>query len=100
MHEQRFFFSIESVLFEFRGVMSNVVNHPHAKILCVSTEYLGKNFAYAVKNHLPICERHVQAAFHCSEIIAPFGRLKRRTRQLAVENFDAVFVLHHFQKNL
>ena len=63
-------------------------------------ENFGKNFADAVKDHLPVRERHVEPAFHRGEIIAALWRFKRRARQFAVKDFDAVFALHHFQKNL
>src|SRR5204863_7541783 len=56
--------------------------------------------ANAMKDNLPIRERHVQSAFHRGEIIAPFRRLEWRAREFAIQNFDAVLRLHHFQELL
>src|SRR5438876_439900 len=100
MHEQFSLFSIDIVLFQLRGVVRDVVDHPQPEILGAAPENFGKNFADAVKDHLPVRERHVEPAFHRGEIIAALWRFKRRARQFAVKDFDAVFALHHFQKNL
>ena len=56
MNEQLFFFSIDNVLFQLRGVVSDVVDHLHPKILSGATKYFGKNFANPMENHLSICE--------------------------------------------
>src|SRR5262249_8222125 len=70
------------------------------KVLSGAAKNFRKNFSDAVKNYLPVGERHVQSAFHRGEIIATFGRVERRACQLAIQNFDAVIRLHHFQEPL
>src|SRR5216117_3311793 len=88
------------MLFQLRGVVRDVVDHPHPELFCAPPENFGKNFANAMEDYLPVRERHVEPAFHRGEIIAPLRRFERRTRQFAVEHFDTVFALHYFQKNL
>src|SRR5437773_2222968 len=100
MHQQRALFSIDSVLLQLGSVVRDVVDHSHPEIFCARAEYLRKNFADAVEDHLPVRERHVEPTLHRREIIAPLRRLERRARELAVENLDAVFAFHHFQKGL
>src|SRR4029450_4750016 len=80
MPEQRRFFAIYGVLLELCRIMCNVVDHAHSEVLSAASENFGKNFADAVRNHLPIRECHVQPALHRGEIITPFRRLKWRAR--------------------
>src|SRR5205807_10454911 len=56
MNKERLFFSIDSMLFQLRGVVRDVVDHLHPEVFGAAAEYFGKNFANPMENNLAICE--------------------------------------------
>src|SRR5438128_8766544 len=84
VNKQFLFFSIDNVTFQLGGVVRDVVNHLHREVFGATTKYFRKNFPNAMENHLSVRKRHVQSAFHRSEVIAAFRRVERRASQLAV----------------
>jgi hypothetical protein len=56
MNEQSLFFSIDNMALKLRGVVRNVVNHLHPKVLRAAVEHFRKNLANAMENDLPVRE--------------------------------------------
>jgi hypothetical protein len=80
------------VTFELGNVMSDIVDQVHLHLFPVSSEYRFKRLAGLPHEQLPIAPRKIRRGAHRAQIMLALGALNRRTRKLAIGQFDAVLV--------
>lgn len=97
MHAHLHLTPFDAVLLDLRNVVRHVVHLPQLR----RDPRVGKDgikaLAHEHRQHLPVGKRKVGRRLHRREIGAAFGRVERRTDQLAIGQHDVV-ALHHTLK--
>ncbi len=90
MHHELYRVAVDHVALDLGGVVADVVHDAEPERMRIPAEHLPHHLTDAVRDDLPVREGRVGGGIHGAKVRLAFGRAKRRARQLAVANRDAI----------
>src|SRR4030095_12048967 len=100
MHTQTPLLPIDCMLFDLGNVVADIVKQREDKLLGGDIESFHESLFGLAHDHLPIGPSVVRRRSHGCEVVLAFGRLNRRTRQLAIRQRDPISghrLVHYFE---